>query len=143
MPPRRKNQELTSPRYVLEVPVVWRQTDEAISHSGRSKFCRQPRRLIPAVGRLRWIQRQEYSGQRSSELLAAIEGRHGPPRPRPLLPACIILFIRLNRNICTSLPRSLAAVVTHYTHAPQGLGAKADLSGSPAQIHVFFKKSKK
>ena len=62
MPPYRENQELTSPWYVPEVLVVWRQTDET--------------------------------------------------------PVCIILFIRLNRNICTSLPRSLAAVVTHYTHAP-------------------------
>ena len=40
MPPRRENQELTSPWYVPEVPIVWRQTDETISHSGRSSFCR-------------------------------------------------------------------------------------------------------
>ena len=38
MPPRRENQELTSPWYVPEVPIVWRQTDETISHSGRSNY---------------------------------------------------------------------------------------------------------
>ncbi len=38
MPPRRENQELTSPWHVPEAPAVWRQTGEPISHSGRSNF---------------------------------------------------------------------------------------------------------
>ena len=55
MPPRRENQELTSPWYVPEVPIVWRQTDETISHSGRSNFLPMsflPTFPIPAVANL-------------------------------------------------------------------------------------------
>ena len=55
MPPRRENQELTSPWYVPEVPIVWRQTDETISRSGRSNFLPMsflPSGAIPAVANL-------------------------------------------------------------------------------------------
>ena len=55
MPPRRENQELTSPWHVPEAPAVWRQTGEPISHSGRSNFYRLsflPTFPIPAVANL-------------------------------------------------------------------------------------------